>query len=108
MGSRIFTLATTVALAGILSTVASAQTPPLSSSQITVSCAPLPDVQFVPISAPRIMGSQDVVSRSTFGTPELLVVNAGASNGMQINQQYFVRRLFRTAETHTDKLPHMV
>jgi hypothetical protein len=112
MGSRIFTFAAAVALAGALSTAAFAQAPepltPLTKSQMAVGCAPLPDVAVIPAGAPRIVGSQDVVLRETFGTPELLVVNAGTIQGLQVNQQFFVRRLFRTAETHTDKLPHMV
>jgi hypothetical protein len=115
MGSRIFTFAATVALVGGLSAAAFAQVQaqapvpePLTKSQVAVGCAPLPSEAFVPSQAPRITGSQDVVLRGTFGTPELLVVNAGTTQGVQVNQQYFVRRLFRTAETHVDKLPHMV
>jgi hypothetical protein len=109
MGSRIFTFAATVALIGGVSAAASAQSPePLTRSQMTVGCAPLPNEALPPLSAPRITGSQDVVHRSTFGTPELLVVNAGTSQGMQVNQQYYVRRLLRGAETKFDKLPHEV
>jgi hypothetical protein len=117
MGSRIFTFAATVALVGGVSAAALAQTSapvlaqasePLTKSQLAVGCAPLPNEAFVPLQAPRIMGSQDVVQRGTFGTPELLVVNAGTTQGVQVNQQYFVRRQFRTAEHHSDKLPHMV
>lgn len=113
MGSRIFTLATTVALAGTVS-AASAQvtaapsSEPLTKSQIAVACSPPPIVTVAPADAPRIAGSQDVVLRGTFGTPELLVINAGTTRGLQVNQQYFVRRLFRTAETYRDKLPHTV
>jgi hypothetical protein len=111
MGSRMFTFATTVALAGTVS-AASAQAPsttePMTKNQIIVACAPPPLLSREPLDAPRIMGSQDVITRSSFGTPELLVINVGTNHGMQVNQQYFVRRLFRTAETHNDKLPHMV
>src|SRR5947209_2969602 len=110
MGSRMFTLAATVALAGTVS-VASAQVTapqPLTKSQLAVACSPPPLVAVEPTGVPRILGSQDVVLRSSFGTPELLVINVGTDQGIQVNQQYFVRRLFRTAETHRDKLPHMV
>jgi hypothetical protein len=111
MGSRIFTLAATVALAGTVS-AASAQAPvstePMTKSQMVVACSPPPLVSREPLDAPRIMGSQDVVTRSTFGTPELLVIDVGTNHGLQVNQQFFVRRLFRTAETHYDKLPHML
>src|SRR5689334_6461644 len=98
MGSRMFTLATTVALAGTVS-AASAQAPinsaPMSQSQVAVACSPPPLVTREPLDLPRVMGSQDVVTRTSFGTPELLVVNVGTNHGMQVNQQYFVRRLFR-------------
>lgn len=109
MGSRIFTFAATVALVGGVSAAALAQTGvPLTPSQMAVGCAPLANEAFAPLQAPRITGSQDVVQRGSFGTPELLVVNAGTSQGVQVNQQFFVRRVFRTAETHADKLPHEI
>jgi hypothetical protein len=109
MGSRIFTFAATVALVGGVSATALAQTGvPLTPSQMAVGCAPLPNEAFAPLQAPRITGSQDVVQRGTFGTPELLVVNAGTTQGVQVNQQFFVRRVFRTAATHMDKHAHMV
>ena len=109
MGSRIFTFAAMVALVGGVSATTLAQLPePLTKSQMAVGCAPLPNEALVPFDAPRITGSQDVVLRGTFGTPELLVVNAGTAHGVQVNQQFYVRRLFRTAESHADKLPHMV
>ena len=111
MGSRMFTVAATVALAGTVST-ASAQAPisalSMSKSQIAVACAPPPVVTREPLDLPRVMGSQDVITRTSFGTPELLVISVGTNHGMQVNQQYFVRRLFRTAETKYDKMPHMV
>src|SRR5215813_3748971 len=109
MGSRIFTFAATVALVGAVSAAALAQSGvPLTTSQMAVGCAPLPNEAFAPLQAPRITGSQDVVHRGSFGTPELLVVNAGTTQGVQVNQQFYVRRVFRTAATHMDKLRHMV
>jgi hypothetical protein len=111
MGSRMFTFAATVALAGTVS-AASAQAPvttaPMTRSQIAVACSPPPVVAREPLDLPRVQGSQDVVTRSSFGTPELLVVSVGTNHGMQVNQQYFVRRLFRSAETRFDTFPHMV
>src|SRR5665213_2127227 len=108
MTSRIFTLATTMALAGTAS-LASAQAPErLTPAQVAVACAQPPFLMLQPADAPRIVGSQDVVIRSTFGAPELLVINAGSARGIQINQQFYVRRLFRSAETLHDKVPHAV
>ena len=73
-----------------------------------MACAQPPFLMLQPADAPRIVGSQDVVVRSTFGAPELLVINAGSARGIQINQQFYVRRLFRSAETLHDKVPHTV
>ena len=108
MGSRIFTLATAVALVGTASVALAQTSERLTTAQVAVACAPPPVLSFAPADAPRIMGSQDVVKRATFGSPELLVLNAGSARGIQINQQFFVRRIFRTAETLHDKLPHTV
>jgi hypothetical protein len=111
MGSRMFTFAATVALAGTVS-AASAQAPvnavPMTKSQLAVACSPPPVVSREPLDLPRVVGSQDVVARDSFGTPELLVISVGTNHGMQVNQQYFVRRLFSSAESKYDKLPHMV
>jgi len=109
MGSRIFTFAATVALIGGVSAATLAQSAgPLTKSQMAVGCAPLPNDGLPPAQAPQITGSQDVVHRGTFGTPELLVVNAGTTQGVQVNQQFFVRRMYRTAATHVDRLPHLI
>ena len=108
MRSQFFTLAATIALVGT-GVVASAQAPePLTTAQVSVACAPPPFLTMEPADAPRIVGSQDVVTKGNFGTPELLVLSAGSARGIQVNQQFFVRRIFRTAETLHDKLPHTV
>lgn len=78
----------------------------LTDLQVAVACAPPPEFRQAPAGAPHIVASQDTVPRSLFGKPELLVVNAGTDRGIELNQQYFVRRLNRTAETYRDKLPH--
>jgi hypothetical protein len=36
------------------------------------------------------------------------VINAGTDRGVQLNQRYFVRRIHRGAETHTDNDAHLV
>jgi hypothetical protein len=102
---RIVVLAAACALAA---SGAAAQTSPLTPVQIAVACAPPPVLASVPADASRIIGSQDAVARNVFGTPEVLVVSGGTDRGMQLNQQYFVRRVTRSAETYRDKLPHQV
>jgi hypothetical protein len=80
----------------------------LSPIQIAVACAPPPVVATVPAEASRIIGSQDPVARTVFGTPELLVISGGTNRGLTLGQEYFIRRVARTAETYQDKLPHQV
>jgi hypothetical protein len=60
----------------------------------------------MPDMAAVINGSQDPVPRRAFGVPELLTVTGGSDRGLQLGQEYFVRRIFTTAENHLDRLPH--
>jgi len=88
---------------------ASAQTPDaltLTPVQIAVACAPPPVLASVPQMAAIITGSQDPVVRRLFGTPELLTLSGGTDRGLLLGQQYFVRRIFKSAANHMDKLPH--
>jgi hypothetical protein len=103
---RIITLAAACAL---VASGAAAQTQDeLSPAQVAVACAPPPIIATVPGDAALVIGSQDPLARSVFGVPEQLVINAGTERGLQLGQQYFVRRLGRTAENYKDKLPHQV
>jgi hypothetical protein len=38
----------------------------------------------------------------------VLVLSAGTDHGIKVNDMYFVRRLFRGAETINDALPHTI
>jgi hypothetical protein len=57
----------------------------------------------------RVVGTQDTYSRSLFGIRDTVVINAGARDGIAIDQQYFIRRPFvfghvskgKLATTHT-------
>ena len=103
---RVVALAAAFALAA---SGAAAQTADkLTSVQVAVACAPPPVLASVPTEASRIIGSQDSVNRNVFGTPEVLIVSGGTDRGMVLGQEYFVRRVARTAETYRDKLPHQV
>jgi len=79
----------------------------LTALQTAVACQSPPVLATEPAGALRIVGSQDVVGRTTFGMPEVLVLGAGAAR-VKVNEVYFVRRLFRTAETLHDKVAHTV
>ena len=103
---RFITLAAACAL---VASGAAAQTQDdLSPAQVAVACAPPPIMATVPADATRVIGSQDAVSRSLFGMPEQLVISGGTERGLQLGQQYFVRRLARTAANYKDKLAHQV
>lgn len=74
-----------------------AQTPPtpadaLSKLQVSVACAMPPEVIFDGPGTLHIMGSQDTVSRESFGETDHLVIDAGTARGIQIGQRFFTRR----------------
>src|SRR5436190_5688876 len=81
----------------------------MTTVQKAVACASPP----IPVTDPpgvlRIAGSQDVVNRDLFGTPEVLVLSGGADHDVKVNNLYYVRRVLRGAETiNNKKLPHSV
>jgi hypothetical protein len=80
----------------------------LTPLQTAVACQSPPVLAGESAGVARIVGSQDVVERSAFGSPEVLVLDGGTNRDIKVNDVYFVRRLFRTAETLHDKLAHTV
>ena len=107
MVSRTSALACTAVL--LAASSVSAQRGPgdsLTLLQKAVACQSPPRLAFEPTDAIRIVGSQDVVSRELFGSPEVLVLDAGANRELKVNAIYFTRRVYRTAETLHDKVPH--
>jgi hypothetical protein len=64
----------------------------LSPFQMAVACAPTPANDSPPAHALGIIGSQDAVPRHLFGDRDLLVIGGGTSAGVQLGQQFFVRR----------------
>jgi hypothetical protein len=101
-----------VVLAAVLALVASgaaAQTPDEPTpEQTAIACAPPPSLALSHADAVHVIGSQDAVARSLFGTPELLVTSGGTDRGVQLGQQYFIRRIVRGGETYGDTRPHTV
>jgi hypothetical protein len=89
-------------LASFASSRLDAQTgaPSLSAIETAVACAaPLTTDNPVP-NAPRIIGAQDTTARALYGPRDLLVVDAGTSSGLQLGQQFFVRRANRFGSPH--------
>ena len=105
MASHRFIVLTAVLALG--ASGAAAQTPEPTPEQTAVACAP-PVLASTPSSAPHIIGSQDVVARSLFGTPEQLVISGGTESGVQLGQQYFTRRIVQGLETSRSKAAHLV
>jgi hypothetical protein len=66
---------------------ASAQAPALKSA---LDCAPR--VGGVPANAFRVLGAQDTVARSLFGARDLVIVNGGTAQRLQLGQQFTIRR----------------
>lgn len=68
---------------------------PLSASQIARACAPPPAFADGRVPRLRIAGAQDTVARGVYDDHDLLIVSGGTASGVQLGEQYFVRRSFR-------------
>jgi hypothetical protein len=60
--------------------------------QTAVACAPPPSFDGAPANALHIIGSQDPEPRALFSIRDLLVVDGGTDAGVQLDQEYFIRR----------------
>jgi hypothetical protein len=67
--------------------------------RIAVGCGPQATTESEPSDAPRIIGIQDSSPRSLYGPHDLVIVDAGTSHGMQLGQQFFVRRSVTSHDT---------
>src|SRR5471030_3309800 len=56
------------------------------------NCAPTAGSGAPPAGALRLIGAQKQEARSIFAPGELLVVGGGSAKGLQLGQQFFVRR----------------
>jgi hypothetical protein len=83
-------LFTLLALAPI---AAAAQSPDrvLTPLETQTACGPPTSLQ-VPSEPLHVIGSQDPENRFVFGTTELLVLDGGTARGVQLGQQFVVRR----------------
>src|SRR4051812_28122231 len=73
-----------------------AQSAALSASDAALVCAPSLTVMPERPTAHnlRIVGAQDTVPRALYGKSDLIVISGGTKNGVQLDQQYAVRRPF--------------
>jgi len=71
---------------------AAAQDQPLSGFAQSVICSPRPSFDGAPPDALRIIGSQDSTPRALYGDRDLLVIGGGTTAGVELGQQFFIRR----------------
>jgi hypothetical protein len=83
--------AAAIVLAAVSVAGAQGQAVPSGSTAAAITCAS-PATLDVPTNPLRILGSQDSAPRTVFHPSDMLVLSAGTANGIQVGQQYFVRR----------------
>jgi hypothetical protein len=81
-------------LAGAGSGFAQTMAPTYTALELAIACAPPPTLD-VPEARFHVIGTQDVSPRTTYGTRDLLVIDGGTSAGVQLGQQFYVRRANR-------------
>jgi hypothetical protein len=86
--------------ASVLPAAAAAQTGPvwtgtkIPADVLALTCAPS-NAYEVPAVPLHISGGQSLEARGTVAPGDLVTVNAGRANGMQVGQEFFVRRLLK-------------
>jgi hypothetical protein len=80
----------------------------LTVAQVDVPARQRQLLGVVPVDAPIVMGNQDTVTRALVGDTNQIVINAGTDRGVQFNQKYFVRRIYRNADDLRSPEPHLV
>ena len=64
----------------------------LSPEVLSLACSPGAAVE-PPATALRVTGGQDSFVRRIYATGDLVTINAGRNNGIEVGQEYYVRRL---------------
>jgi len=64
----------------------------LAPDVLAMACAPTM-VYEAPPTPLRIMGGQDSFVRRVYGPGDLVTINAGSDNGIEVGQEYYVRRV---------------
>jgi hypothetical protein len=91
-------LAATAALLTALTIPAAAQRGPapaktnLPADVLSMACAPRIAFE-LPDRSLRVTGGQDATPRRAWGPGDLITINAGSDNGIEVGQQYYVRRV---------------
>ena len=69
-----------------------AATTKLSPEVLSLACAPAAALEPPPMPL-RVTGGQDSFERRIYAAGDLVTINAGTKNGIEVGQEYFVRRL---------------
>jgi hypothetical protein len=91
-------LLTTAALVAALTVPTAAQRGPapaathLSADVLALACAPREAVE-VPDRSLHVTGGQNSFAHQTYAPGDLITINAGTDNGMEVGREYYVRRL---------------
>jgi hypothetical protein len=91
----LITGATMLTLLAALPAAAQIDAPALSPMETAVGCAAPVSADDPSPQALRVIGAQDSSASALFGPRELLVVGGGTGAGLQLGQQFFVRRANR-------------
>jgi hypothetical protein len=65
----------------------------LTAPQLSAACAPS-QVITPPTPTLHVVGAQDTVPRMLFGPRELIIVDGGTQAGVQVGQEYYIRRTY--------------
>ena len=95
MRCQTWVMTAAVVMAAAAPAVAQSEMPVLSPVQVAVACAPPPTFAGEPDHARHIAGAQDTAPRTVFGSRDLVVLDGGAKDGLQLGQWFFVRRANR-------------
>lgn len=65
---------------------------PMTPLEIEVACSPPPSLDGPPAHVLQVIATQDNVPRKLGGNRDLFVINGGTLAGVQLGQQFFIRR----------------
>ncbi len=77
----------------------------MSTLEKAVACTPPPSFDGPPPRSLHILGSQDATQRSLLGPGDTVVVDGGTESGVQIGQQFFVRRVNTFGQARGSRAP---
>jgi hypothetical protein len=90
-----------MAASSVADASAQPERPVLTPLQAALLCGPVTDAQPPADNALRVRGAQDPRPRGLYGPRDLLVIDGGTGAGVQLGQEYFIRRGIRFGMPYT-------